>query len=103
MWDIHRGTGRGGLVTRLRDRRGTDISLLADLAADLRVWLTDELQRIQPAESDADAPSRARDLPVFQVSSQLHTILKRDLKLAVVLAIMFEFDRRILKTNGLVD
>ena len=65
-----------------KSRRGADIPLRADLAAELRAWLTDQQQRMQTAESDASATPLPRDLPVFHVSSQLRAILDRDLKLA---------------------
>ncbi|MFN7020828.1 MAG: hypothetical protein ACK4WH_05820 [Phycisphaerales bacterium] len=55
-------------------RCGLDIPLRADLAADIRSWLTDRLARAQQAARDAEQPipaALANDEPLFDVPDGL--------------------------------
>lgn len=68
-----------------KNREGSDIQLRDDLAADLRDWLADKLDRLQQEALRTGAPIPARllaDTPVFDVSAGLLRILDRDLRLA---------------------
>jgi integrase len=68
-----------------KNRDGNEIPLRDDLAADLRVWLSDKLQRLQ-----GEARRRGGPVPlllppaisVFEVPDKLCKILSRDLRLA---------------------
>jgi integrase len=68
-----------------KNREGSAIALRDDLAADLRGWLADKLQRLQ---SEAGAvggaiPARlAPDTPLFDVPTGILRIFDRDLKMA---------------------
>ena len=68
-----------------KNRQGSEIALRDDLAADLRDWLDDKLQRLQGEARDSGAPIPARlpsDTPVFVVPAGLLRIFNRDLKMA---------------------
>ena len=68
-----------------KNREGNAIALRDDLAADLRDWLDDKLQRLQAEALASGAPIPARlppDTKLFTVPSQLVKILDRDLVLA---------------------
>src|SRR5947209_13642928 len=68
-----------------KNREGSDIQLRDDLAADLRGWLADKLDRLQQEALRTGAPIPARlpaDTPVFDVPAQLFKVLDRDLHLA---------------------
>lgn len=82
----------GGAVPHLllhardeKNRRGSEIPLRADLAADIRAWLADRLQRDQEAARDAGDPipaALASDEPLFDVPDGLIRIFDRDLVFA---------------------
>ena len=66
-----------------KNREGSEIALRDDLAADVRSWLADKLERIQSeARAIGEAPPTrlAPDTPVFVVPSGLIRILDRDLE-----------------------
>ncbi len=68
-----------------KSRRGADIPLRDDLAADLRQWLADKLEALQGEARRRGEPIPARlpaDTPVFYVPTGLVRILNRDLRLA---------------------
>jgi integrase len=68
-----------------KNREGNAVPLRADLAADLRNWLADKLQRLQEKARQSGAPIPARlppATPLFDVPSRLVHILNRDLRLA---------------------
>ena len=68
-----------------KNREGNDVALRDDLAADLRDWLADKLDRLQAEARQAGAPIPARlppDTPLFDVPDKLCKILNRDLRLA---------------------
>ena len=68
-----------------KNREGSEIALRDDLAADLRLWLSDKLERIQGEARGRGEPIPARlppDTSVFDVPDKLSKILNRDLKLA---------------------
>jgi len=68
-----------------KNRRGSEIPLRADLAADIRVWLADRLTRAQQAARDVDEPipaTLASDEPLFDVPDGLIRIFDRDLVFA---------------------
>ncbi len=74
-----------------KSRRGTDIPLRADLAADIRSFLADRLQRLQDRAREAgDAvPMRLPSTePLFRVPSALCRILDRDLVAAGIATIV---------------
>jgi integrase len=65
-----------------KNREGNAIALRDDLAADLRDWLADKLQRLQTKALHDGTPIPARlppDTPLFKVPSGLVRILDRDL------------------------
>jgi integrase len=76
------------LVLHARDeknRRGSEIPLRADLAADIRSWLADRITRAQHAARDMDEPipaTVASDEPLFDVPDGLIRIFDRDLVFA---------------------
>ncbi|HRQ74691.1 MAG TPA: site-specific integrase [Phycisphaerales bacterium] len=82
----------GGAVPHLllhardeKNRRGSEIPLRADLAADIRAWLADCLTRAQQAARDAEEPipaTLASDEPLFDVPGGLIRIFDRDLVFA---------------------
>ncbi len=68
-----------------KNRQGSEIVLRDDLAADLRDWLADKLERLQSGARASDAPIPARlpsDTSVFVVPDGLLRIFNRDLKMA---------------------
>ncbi|MCC6951380.1 MAG: site-specific integrase [Phycisphaerales bacterium] len=68
-----------------KNRRGSEIPLRADLAADIHSWLADRLARDQQAARDADEPILAAlpsDEPLFEVPDGLIRIFDRDLVFA---------------------
>jgi len=68
-----------------KNREGSSIPLRADLAADLRDWLADELQRLQADARTKGLPVPLRlppDTPLFHVPEKLVKVLDRDLRLA---------------------
>ncbi|MCE2968418.1 MAG: tyrosine-type recombinase/integrase [Phycisphaerales bacterium] len=68
-----------------KNRRGSEIPLRADLAADIRSWLADRLTGAQQAARDADEPipvALANDEPLFNVPDGLIRIFDRDLVFA---------------------
>ncbi len=68
-----------------KNRRGSEIPLRADLAADIRTWLADRLTRAQQAARDADDPipaALASEEPLFNVPDGLIRIFDRDLVFA---------------------
>ncbi len=68
-----------------KNREGNTIALRADLAADLREWLADKLERIQGEARRLGRPISATllpDTPVFTVPAGLLRILNRDLRMA---------------------
>jgi integrase len=68
-----------------KNREGNKIPIRDDLAADLRLWLADKLQRFQDETRERGEPIPARlppDTPVFDVPDKLCKILNRDLRLA---------------------
>jgi integrase len=68
-----------------KNREGNTIALRADLAADLREWLADKLERIQAEARGRGEPILAKlppDTPVFTVPDKLSKILNRDLRMA---------------------
>jgi len=88
---VDMGGGAGGvphLLLHARDeknRRGSEIPLRADLAADIRSWLADRLTRAQQAARDAEEPipaALASDEPLFEVPDALIRIFDRDLVFA---------------------
>ena len=72
-------------VADKKSRRGAEIPLRSDLAADIRQWLAEKLQTVQSEARQRGEPIPARlpaDTPVFRVPAGLVRILNRDLKLA---------------------
>ncbi|MDX2116853.1 MAG: site-specific integrase [Planctomycetota bacterium] len=68
-----------------KNRRGSEIPLRADLAADIRSWLTDRLAWAQQAARDSEDPipeALASDEPLFDVPDGLIRIFDRDLVFA---------------------
>lgn len=68
-----------------KNRRGSEIPLRADLAADIRSWLTDRLTRAQQAARDAEEAipaALANDEALFDVPDGLIRIFDRDLVFA---------------------
>jgi hypothetical protein len=68
-----------------KNRQGNAIPLRADLAADLRDWLGEQLRLLQADARERGEPIPARlppDTPLFTVPSRLERILDRDLRLA---------------------
>jgi len=68
-----------------KNRRGSEIPLRTDLAADIRSWLADRLAWAQQAARDADEPIPAAlpgDEPLFDVPDGLIRIFDRDLVFA---------------------
>ncbi len=68
-----------------KNRQGSEISLRADLAADLRQWLADKLEALRddcPASGKALPSHLPADTPLLNVPTGLVRILDRDLKLA---------------------
>ncbi len=68
-----------------KNREGSEIVLRSDLAADLRQWLSDKLERCQSEARREGKPIPARlpaDMKVFDVPAGLVRILDRDLRLA---------------------
>lgn len=68
-----------------KNRRGSEIPLRADLAADIRAWLADRLARAQQAARDAEEPIPAAlggNEPLFDVPEGLIRIFDRDLVFA---------------------
>jgi integrase len=68
-----------------KNREGNTIALRADLAADLREWLADKLDRIQSEARRLGRPIPAKlppDTPLFIVPAGLLRILNRDLRMA---------------------
>ncbi|MBL9033101.1 MAG: tyrosine-type recombinase/integrase [Phycisphaerae bacterium] len=68
-----------------KNRRGSEIPLRTDLAADIRSWLADRLAWAQQAASDADEPIPATlpsDEALFDVPDGLIRIFDRDLVFA---------------------
>jgi hypothetical protein len=68
-----------------KNREGNSIPLRDDLAADLRAWLAEKLDRMQKETLDAGRPIPARlppDTPVFTIPRRLERILDRDLRFA---------------------
>jgi hypothetical protein len=68
-----------------KNREGNDVPRRDDLAADLRAWLADKLDRLQQAALADGSPIPARlppDTPVFNMPTGLLRILNRDLRLA---------------------
>jgi len=68
-----------------KNRRGSEIPLRVDLAADIRSWLADRLTRAQQAAREADGPisaTLASDEPLFEVPEGLIRIFDRDLVFA---------------------
>jgi integrase len=68
-----------------KNREGNEIPLRDDLAADLRGWLADKLQRLQDEARRLGQAVPGRlppDTPVFEVPEKLCKILNRDLRLA---------------------
>ena len=68
-----------------KNREGSAIALRDDLAADLRQWLADKLQRLQSEARAAGEPIPARlsaDTPLFDVPTGILRIFDRDLKMA---------------------
>jgi integrase len=82
------GGGVPYLLLHARDeknRRGSEIPLRADLAADIRSWLADRLTGAQQAARDSDEPIPATlssDEPLFDVPDGLIRIFDRDLVFA---------------------
>lgn len=68
-----------------KNRRGSEIPVRADLAADIRSWLADRLARAQQAARDVDEPIPATlpsDERLFDVPDGLIRIFDRDLVFA---------------------
>ena len=68
-----------------KNRRGSEIPLRADLAADIRSWLADRLARAQQAARDAEEAipaALANDEALFDVPDGLIRIFDRDLVFA---------------------
>ncbi len=68
-----------------KSREGNEVPLREDLAADLRGWLADKLQRLQAEARERGEPIPARlpaEMPLFTVPAGLHRILDRDLVMA---------------------
>ena len=68
-----------------KNRQGNEIALRDDLAADLRDWLAEKLQRLQNDARWKGEPIPVRlpaDLPLFNIPAGLLRILNRDLRLA---------------------
>src|SRR5262249_32250488 len=68
-----------------KNRGGSEIPLRDDLAADMRDWLADKLERLQEEARRGGEPIPAQlppATPVFNVPSALMKILNRDLRLA---------------------
>jgi integrase len=68
-----------------KNREGSAIALRDDLAADLRSWLADKLQRLQSEARGIDEAIPARlppDTPLFDVPTGILRIFDRDLKKA---------------------
>jgi integrase len=68
-----------------KNRRGSEIPLRTDLAADIRSWLADRLAWAQQAAREADEPIPAAlpsDEPLFEVPDGLIRIFDRDLVFA---------------------
>jgi integrase len=68
-----------------KNRRGSEIPLRADLAADIRAWLADRLAWAQQAAREAEDPIPAvmpTDEPLFAVPEGLIRIFDRDLVFA---------------------
>ncbi|MFN9132656.1 MAG: tyrosine-type recombinase/integrase [Phycisphaerales bacterium] len=68
-----------------KNRRGSEIPLRTDLAADIRSWLADRLAWAQTAARDAEEPIPAAlpsDEPLFVVPDGLIRIFDRDLVFA---------------------
>ncbi len=68
-----------------KNRRGSEIPLRADLAADIRAWLADRLALAQQAAREAEDPIPAAlptDEPLFDVPEGLIRIFDRDLVFA---------------------
>ena len=85
---VDMGGGVPHLLLHARDeknRRGSEIPLRADLAADIRSWLADRLAWAQQAAHDAEEPipaSLPSDEPLFEVPDGLIRIFDRDLVFA---------------------
>jgi integrase len=70
-----------------KNREGNDIIIRADLADDLRTWLSDKLASLQAEalRTGGPIPTRLPSMtPVFYVPSGLDKIFNRDLKLAKI-------------------
>jgi integrase len=68
-----------------KNRQGSEIAIRRDLAADLRRWLSEKLERLQAQSTRNGEPIPPRlpaDTPVFNVPTKLYAILNRDLKMA---------------------
>jgi integrase len=68
-----------------KSRRGADIPLRPDLAAELRQWLDVRLSDMQAAAKSAGEPIPTElppDLPIFDIPDGLRRILDRDLEFA---------------------
>src|SRR5262249_55222033 len=68
-----------------KNREGSEIALRGDLAAELREWLADKLERLQYAARDRGEPIPAKlptNTPVFAVPDKLSKVLNRDLRMA---------------------
>ena len=68
-----------------KNRRGSEIPLRADLAADIRAWLADRLAWAQQAAREAEEPIPAAlptEEPLFEVPEGLIRIFDRDLVFA---------------------
>ncbi len=68
-----------------KNREGNDLVLRDDLAADLRLWLAERLERLQGEARERAEPIPTRlpaELPLFTVPAGLLRILNRDLNLA---------------------
>ncbi|NOT01124.1 MAG: site-specific integrase [Phycisphaerales bacterium] len=77
--------------------RGAEIPLRADLAADVRAWLAERLERVQNAARDAGRPLPVRlaaDDRLFNVPSGLVRILDRDLVAAGIAKLVVGDDGR---------
>src|SRR5262249_53773064 len=68
-----------------KNREGSVIPLRDDLAADMRKWLDDKLERLQAESLQRGQPAPHRlpsAMPVFNVPVKLCKILNRDLRFA---------------------
>lgn len=77
--------------------RGAEIPLRADLAADVRAWLAERLERVQNAARDTGRPLPVRppaDAPLFTVPSGLVRIMDHDLVAAGIAELVIGDDGR---------